>query len=145
MKSFVIIISSFIFLGTTNVDSPKNKYQTISAELKKNWNTDFNGLWVNESNERRAINRCNISFEGNQYVVQMWGSCTPQDCDWGKNMTDGAEKGANKFELVWDSGFAESLVTYEIVEDKLKLTNKRRFKDGSGRQDYTLVEYFVKQ
>ncbi|NAY93501.1 hypothetical protein GTQ34_16460 [Muricauda sp. JGD-17] len=145
MKIFLTVISLLTFLFTASVDSTRNEYQPKNMDLRKKWDTEFIGLWVNENSERPGITKCKISFENNRYIVQMWGSCTPQDCDWGKNKTDGVEKGANKFELLWDSGFAESTVTYELVEDKLKLTNKRHFKDDSGRPDYTTTEYFVKE
>ena len=75
----------------------------------------------------------------------MWGDCHPEDCDWGENVANDIEKGTDKFELLWDQEFAESLVTYQIIDGKLTVTNKRRFKDNSGRANYELVEYFKKQ
>ena len=40
----------------------------------------------------------------------------------GKNNADGIEEGVSKFELLWDSNFAESFVTYELMDGKLKMT-----------------------
>ena len=74
----------------------------------------------------------------------MWGACHPQDCDWGESVANEVEKGVNKFELLWNQEFAESAITYEIIDGKLKMTHKRRYKDNSGRPDFTLIEYFIK-
>ena len=109
------------------------------------WNKDFVGLWVNENKKTRGITKCQIAKNDGEFIVQMWGACMPQDCDMGKNKTKGVKKRTNKFELLWDSGFAESSMIYEMIEGKLKLTHKRHFKDNSGRPDYTIIEYFVKK
>ncbi len=133
-----------MFLGTILMNAPKNNDQAAYQDQRENSPADFEGLWVNEDQKKPGITRCKIAFKENRYQVQMWGSCIPQDCDWGKNQTDEIEKGTTKFELLWDAGFAESVITYEIVDGKLKLINHRRFKNGSARPDYMLVEYFVK-
>lgn len=150
MKLFTSTISLLIFFWSTNVESPKIKKdrtcQTTNTALEKKWNKDFNGLWVNEEGDQtKMITKCKISYKNNSFVVQMWGACHPQDCDWGENVANEVKKGANKFELLWDQEFAESAITYEIIDGKLKLTNKRRYKDNSGRPDFTLLEYFIKQ
>ncbi len=75
----------------------------------------------------------------------MWGACHPQDCDWGESVSNEVKKGTNKFELLWDHEFAESVITYELIDGKLKLTQIRSYKDNSGRQDISLIEYFIKQ
>ncbi|MFT7065808.1 MAG: hypothetical protein ACJAUO_001384 [Sediminicola sp.] len=142
-------MSLLIFFWSINLESPIVKkdriYQPTHTVLEKNWNNDFNGLWVNEDDQTRGVSKCLISFKNNRFVVQMWASCTPQDCDWGENVTNEAKKGTNKFELLWDHEFAESAITYEIIEGKLKLTDKRRYNDNSGRQDFTIIEYFIKK
>lgn len=149
MKLFISTISLLIFFWSINIESPKNKkdkiYQSINTALEKNWNKDFSGLWVNEDDQTRGITKCNIFYKNNCFVVQMWGACQPQDCDLGENVSNEVKKGTNKFDLLWDAEFAESAITYEIIEGKLKLTNKRRYKDNSGRQGFTLIEYFIKQ
>ena len=149
MKLFISTLSILLFSWTANIGTPvievNGTFRPTITQSIADWNKDFAGLWVNEDDQTRGITKCKITHKDNSLIVQMWGSCTPQDCDWGKNETDGEEKGANRFELLWDQGFAESTVTYELVEGKLKLTNKRHFKDNSGRPDYTTTEYFVKQ
>ena len=149
MKLFIGTISLLIFLYITNVVSPKGEkngmYLPTIAELEKNRNKDFIGLWINKDDKTRSITQCKISYKNNSFVVQMWGSCEPQDCDWGENVANGLEEGTNKFELFWNQEFAESAITYEIIDGRLKLTNKRSYKDNSGRPDITLIEYFIRQ
>lgn len=149
MKLFISTIPLLLFFWSINVESPIIKKdricQTTNTELEKNWNKEFTGLWVNEDEQTRMITRCKISYKNNSLVVQMWGACTPQDCPWGENVANEVKNGTNKFELLWDQEFAESAITYEIIDGKLKLTHNRRYKDNSGRPDFTLIEYFIKQ
>ncbi|MDT0622677.1 hypothetical protein [Croceitalea vernalis] len=145
MKIFIVAISLFTFIISNNVKLSKTSFESKDNRSEKKWNNDFVGLWVNEDKNTRGITKCEITFSDNQYAVQMWGSCTPKDCDMGKNNADGIEEGVSKFELLWDSNFAESFVTYELMGGKLKMTNKRSYKDNSGRQGFTIVEYFIKE
>jgi len=145
MKIFITAISLFTFIISNNVELSKTSFESKDTRSEKKRNNDFVGLWVNEDKKTRGITKCEITFSDNQYAVQMWGSCTPQDCDMGKRNADGIEDGVSKFVLLWDSNFAESFVTYELMDGKLKMTNKRSYKDNSGRQDVTLIEYFIKQ
>ncbi len=110
-----------------------------------NQNDHFNGLWINEDSQTRAITKCKISYKNNSFVVQMWGACQPQDCDWGENVANDVQKETDKFQLLWNQEFAESFVTYEIIDGRLKVTDKRHYKDNSNRLDYSLVEYFQKK
>lgn len=151
MKLVISTISLLLFFWSTNVESLKIKedrnYQAANRELEKNRNEDFNGLWVNEADAQtiKGITKCKISYKNNSFVVQMWGKCQPQDCDLGENVANEVKKGTDKFELIWDAEFAESTITYEIIDGKLKLTHNRRYKDNSGRPDFTLIEYFIMQ
>lgn len=151
MKLVIITISLLLFFWSTNVESLKIKedrnYQATDTELEKNRNEDFNGLWVNEAGAKARIfiTQCKISFDKNSLVVRMWGACHPEDCDWGENVLRDLKKGSNKFELLWDQELAESTITYEIIDGKLKMTHNRRYKDNSGRPDFTLIEYFIKK
>ena len=151
MKLFVFVptISIVIFFYSTNVASTKvekdRMYAPTITELEKNRNKDFNGLWVNQDDQTKSITRCKIAYKNNSFVVQMWGSCEPQDCDWGENVANGVDNGTSKFELFWDQEFAESAITYEIIDGELKMTHYRHYKDNSGRPDGTLIEYFIRK
>ncbi|MET6991415.1 hypothetical protein [Sediminicola arcticus] len=149
MKLFISTVSLLIFFWSINVESPIVKkdriYPPTNTVLENNVNNDFNGLWINEDNQTRGTSKCKISYKNKSFVIQMWASCHPQDCDWGEKVSNEVKKGTNKFELLWDHEFAESIITYEIIEGKLKLTQNRRYKDNSGREDFTIIEYFIKK
>lgn len=149
MKLFLSSISLLLFIWSINIESPISKkvsiYQPTTSILEMNWNKNFNGLWINENAQTRGISKCKISYEKNRFVVQMWGTCHPKDCDMGKNFTDEVENEITNFNLLWDAGFAESDVTYEIIDGKMKMTYNRHYKDNSGRQDYTSIDYFIKK
>ncbi len=149
MKLIISSISVIILFWSINLASPNNikdrVYQPTNTVLEKNGNNDFKGVWINEDDKTRGISKCQISFKNKSLVVQMWATCHPQDCDWGEKVSNEVKKESNKFELIWDHQFAESTITYEIIEGKLKMTNKRRYKDNSGREDFTVIEYFTKK
>ena len=150
MKLFILPILLLHFLWNTNFESTKindgktNEPNITNSEI--NWNNNYSGLWTNENEREPFILRCNISYEDNRYIVHMWSKCGQTECDWGETASENVNIDVRKFELLWNKvTFAESTITYEMIDGKLKLTNKRHFKDNSGRPDYTLVENFIKQ
>ena len=143
MKSFLIILVALMpasFFSSNNASNSiiNHEPHVIAA-------SDFNGLWVNEDEETRGTTQCKIRYENNRFIVQMWGACFPEDCDWGENTSKEVDKGVEKFELLWEQRHAERAITYELVDGKLRLNKRTHYKDNSGREDYTLIEYFIKQ
>ena len=149
MKLFISTIALIISLWSNNATNPifqkAINHQSEKSELEKIRSEGFNGLWVNVDQNTPRITKCKIHYNDNRYIVQMWSSCGPEDCYWGENNTNEVEEEINKFEIFWNIELAESAMTFEIIDGKLKLTNKRHFKDNSGRPDNTITEYFVKQ
>lgn len=149
MRLFITTFSLLIFFWNPINKSSKiiivGDFQPIHTDLYTNQHVDFKGLWVNVDDQTNGITKCKISYKNNRYVVQMWGACHPKDCDWGENITKNVQNGTDNFQLLWDHEYAESLMTYEIIDGKLKVTNKRHYKDNSGRTDRTHVEYFQKE
>src|SRR5690606_13052166 len=100
--------------------------------LELNLSKDLNGLWINEDDQTRNITKCNIRYDNNQFHVQIWGACVPIDCEWGERASYEVEKETNIFSLFWDQGFAERSFTFEMIDGRLKLTEKSEYKDNSG-------------
>ncbi|WP_209406338.1 hypothetical protein [Pseudozobellia sp. WGM2] len=144
MNSYLSIILLTMVFWKVNIESPKMEKIGAFQPINISGETDFEGIWVNEGSDP-MVTKCEISFKTDHFIVQMWGSCDPQDCDWGENVTNDMNRGATKFDLLWDSGFAERNVTYEIIDGKLKLMIKVHYKDNSGRTDFAIYEYFEKQ
>lgn len=147
MKVLITTISLFLFFSNSDFEASlikdKGVEQPTMLPLENDQNNDFNGLWVNQGDQKKMITKCKILYKDNSYIVQMWGACMPEDCEWGENVATDVEKGADRFELLWDREFAESNITYELIDGKLKMTHKRSFKDNSGRPGYELTEYFT--
>ncbi|MCE2611708.1 hypothetical protein LVD13_01910 [Flavobacteriaceae bacterium D16] len=143
MKSLLIILVTLIPFSLFFSDNTSNSNITPASHVTIT--SDFNGVWVNEDEQTRATTQCKIRYENNRFIVQMWGKCHPEDCDWGENASKEVYEGVEKFELLWEHGFADVDIIYEMVDGKLKMTNNTHYKDNSGREDYTLVEYLIKQ
>ncbi len=148
MKLLIYIISFLIAIWSFKKEKLYQKIiidTSINNVLEEEANKSFSGIWINVDNQTDSITKCKIRYENNHYVVQMWGACVPSDCDWGERASSQVKKGVKKFKLLWDQKFVESDLTYEILDGNLKLTNSRHFKDNSGRPDFTITEYFIKQ
>lgn len=143
--TWVVSLSFFLIhtIGETTLIIQKNSSEGIHFAIKEDLKSQFKGFWINENPETRSITKIKIGYKNNKHVVQMWGACSPQDCNWGENVSDIEDKDATEFTLLWDQDYAESKVTYELVDSKLKITNVRHYKDNSNREDITMVEYFV--
>ncbi len=118
------------------------------SEYRSNSATVFSlflGNWINEDLESPNITRIEILLNGNQFDVHEWGSCTPVDCDWGTESTMTADALDDVLSLFWDQDFVERTQSIELVTaGRLKVTTASHFVDGSGRPDYTSIEYFIK-
>jgi len=44
----------------------------------------FDGSWTNVDTNTRGITKLDIAVMGTNAKVQGWGSCHPNDCDWGR-------------------------------------------------------------
>lgn len=115
------------------------------------------GAWKNIDPNTRGITRVDIRFvcqdqirngqpypPGPPFYVHLYGSCSPQDCDWGEV---GAVEISNDFlYATYDQGFAKRYVYLrksQRVQDGLWLYMYTDFTDPS-RQDYTMQQWFKK-
>jgi len=74
---FIILISA---IGTCNA------YPTIQHTIGTDISTDtnsFNGNWENVNTNTPGITKMDIQSSGKNVYVHIWGSCHPEDCDWG--------------------------------------------------------------
>lgn len=102
MKIFFTTISILTFFLGLTFDAISNTVkQRTDTTVSKVIETEFNGTWVNENNQRRMFTKCTILYIENSYVVQMWGDCQPEDCDWGNRKLAQVQNGATKFQIFW--------------------------------------------
>jgi hypothetical protein len=124
------------------------------------------GNWVNMDAATRGITRIKVDFSCNDVVlcgvdangnrtcppppppfqVQLWGKCSPSDCDWARvagnyySTSDGTW-----IYSYYDHGFARRWVYVKrsaLYPGKLFLWMYTHFTDGSGRADYILRNWF---
>lgn len=111
---------------------------------------DFNGTWVNSNVTTSGITRINISTNPDHSLsIQVFGRCTPNDCDWGKAnvITYGANvSDTNHFTgtAVYAKSFANTTLVLNLSKSRLSVQSLTQFTDGSGRQNYASIESFTK-
>lgn len=106
----------------------------------------FVGMWDSPTQTRnipRVIVDKNI--QGNNIQIQLFGSCTPTNCDWGKikgvySPMDG------KIQATYTFPFKTTKVILSLTPDgKLKVETSNHFTDKSGRADYNSVDSLVRK
>lgn len=116
------------------------------------------GQWKNYDSNTRSITKTDIRFvcqdqilngkpypPGSPYYVHIWGSCSPNDCDWG-------EVGASRDSEGWiratyNQGFATRYVwirSYDKWPGYLRVYIWTDFSDPN-RKDYAMDEWFIKR
>jgi hypothetical protein len=105
------------------------------------------GRWKNTNSATRGISEIIISEAGKNLLVQTFGACDSRGSDWGKrdattyayHVTGEVVAG---FELTYDFGLQETLVTAIHNRGVLVIHAYHRFKDGSGRSNFISKEFF---
>ncbi len=105
------------------------------------------GRWKNTNAETRGIAEIVIGVEGEGLRVQVFGACASGPRDWGaRGATAYAYSVSGEivagFELTYDFGGQEALVTAIHNRGVLVIHAYHRFKDGSGRSNYISKEFF---
>ena len=138
----IIYYSLFLICLSVNNDVTSDNIN-LNAIFNEVGDTNFNGLWINENEQTRALTKCKIRQGENNYVVELWGKCSPEDCYWGE-LNSGEINGDEKeIELYLENFFSKRDITLQIIEERLKIVTRVQYKDG--RQERTSTDYFVKQ
>lgn len=148
MKLLFTIIWIFLLPWNFSFESTKNNDSlnyNSSNPIVFDTRSDFDGLWINQDKKTRSITKCTINYKDKRYYVKVWGACVPADCEWEERSSEILETKVKKFDIIWDHGFAERSFTLEMIDERLKLTERSEYKDNSGRANFVLIEYFVKQ
>ena len=105
------------------------------------------GRWKNTNSATRGISHLVISEDGKNLRVRTFGACSSGPRDWGEGLaTTYAYSVAGDivagFELTYDFGAQEALVTAIHNRGVLVIHSYHRFKDGSGRSNFISKEFF---
>lgn len=106
------------------------------------------GIWINSNPDTNGIVRLVISEADDKVSLQVSAIGPDGLIDWGA--TDVAvftstpkSRVAAGFTCRYDFGFAETRLQAMIVKGLIVLAQFHSFKDGSGRVDYFVREYFA--
>ncbi len=118
------------------------------------------GSWKNADAATRGLTRARLRFicqdqilngqpypPGPPWYVHLWGSCSPQDCDWGEVGADVVTvSGRRLIRAVYDQGFARRYVYADMSlyrPGQLWIWTRTDFVDPA-RPDYEFESWFVK-
>ena len=114
----------------------------------------FIGNFRNVNGSTSGITRIDINRSGANLRVQVWGQCSPRDCDWGVEngfaYADSAGSdpvnAARMVSVIYRKSFAETILTIRpLAGNRLQIENFTRFTDGSGRSAFVDRETFVRE
>ncbi len=92
----------------------------------------FVGTWNNTDPATTGITKVIITAT----TVQMWGSCTPTDCDWGT--TTFSVISEDRLSIVWDPGFVIRTQTLTLRSNgELEIVSVSRYTDGTANVTHT--------
>jgi hypothetical protein len=100
----------------------------------------LDGTWVNVDPNTGGITRVVVEHTGATDRVHVWGSCAPEDCEWGPAALHRL-RGLNSESLsygfaTYEPDFSTKHLAFERRGDEMIVTAFTFFKDGSGRPDY---------
>jgi hypothetical protein len=88
---------------------------------------NISGTWTNTDAATNGITRLVIT-DNNK--IQVFGKCSPSDCDWGNvNLADG---GNNTFKAVYSFSFKTATIYLVYANNQLTLTEQNVYKDARG-------------
>jgi hypothetical protein len=111
----------------------------------------FHGNWKNIDTKTGGITRVNIRITGQNIVLQVWGKCSPRDCDWGRvpayaytsSVSGDIAANTEALSASFNNGFSEVILIMKLQSNnRLVIETFTLFKDKSGRNHYQSVSTF---
>jgi hypothetical protein len=112
------------------------------------------GTWGNPDKATGGITKMVISKSGSNYVIQAWGKCSPNDCDWGKaNLhliaSCPASTNVSSALATWDQGHAMQYMVLQIEpahpNAQVLVQTFTVFKDASKRSNFRALYLLQKE
>lgn len=130
--------------ASVNEESQPAPDEVLAAKLDL---SSLLGRWKNTNSATRGISEIVISEDGEILRVQTFGACASGSRDWGEGLTTTyaysvAGDIVAGFELTYDFGGQEALVTAIHNRGVLVIHAYHRFTDGSGRSNFISKEFF---
>ena len=124
----------------------------LSLSLSATTLNQFTGNWKNVKSNTRGITKVKLFKKQGQLRMQVFGSCSPRDCDWGtekafaygKSVSSNTNRQTKSVTALFTKGFSQTFVTLKMRGRTLILESFTRFTDGSGRTNYNSINKFVR-
>ncbi|MDO5981470.1 hypothetical protein [Flavivirga spongiicola] len=126
-KSKLVTLKQPLLMTTTSSTS------TVSNTI--------DGTWINDNKNTKGITKVIISNKGKN--VQVYGKCSPKDCDWGRKRLVPKRNSANTYWGIFDTSIAKSTFMFTINTNKMEARHVRDYKSPS-RPTKRSVEKFTK-
>lgn len=107
----------------------------------------FIGDWANRDLNTRNITRVSLKMANTDLMVQMWGKCQSQDCDWGmvRATVNDPDADGPSLKVIWEHGFKAVIQTLRLGHDgQLHVSSLTHYTDQSGRKDRVETEIFTR-
>lgn len=119
----------------------RNFIRASGMEINTTDGSAMDGTWINIGNTTRGISKVVISNAGKK--IQVFGSCHPQDCDWGEKPL--AVQNNGSYYAFYDQNFASSKLYLRLNDNILKLQDERTYSDNRPIQNniYTFSKYSI--
>lgn len=106
----------------------------------KKWSREggINGTWRNTDANTRGVTKFVVTNNGS--TIQVYGSCYPRDCDWGKKTL---QKSGSSYKAFYDPGFGtKSLTLTPQSNGQIEMIYTSTYRDSRPTKTYTY--YFKK-
>jgi len=105
----------------------------------------FVGKWVNADSQTLSFTKLAIGIEDGKMMVEIWASCSPEDCYWGRVAAQIPKCETERIEVTWVLPIANEFQEIIYLHDDTLILRSKSFYtyDQSGRCD-SLTDYFVR-
>jgi len=98
------------------------------------------GIWVNSDPDTPGITKVEIRPANGTVLVHAWGTCRPQDCDWGEQI---ATFSADNARVNWKLGSIAVAMAFRIRGDDMLLRADYQYSDGRAHEQE--ADHFARQ
>jgi len=102
----------------------------------------FVGLWQNVDEGTNHIPRICITEKGDNLAIEVWGTCSPEDCYWGEELVKSSDAIDGELNVVWLFSFAEQTQKLLLTDNILKVTTYIHYINVV--MDKERIDYFQK-
>lgn len=130
-------------IGTSLLYKMEDNLSPISVKDDPVTYQQYSGLWENQNPRTRGVPAVYVfPGQGGQLLIQAWGFCQPEWCDWGVNEAQAADQFLYSF---WDHGHSKMhMMLVPTDDDQLQINIVTYFTDNSERSEFTTREEFIR-